>query len=200
MDVVRFVHEAPVLVAQADIDSKFGQPAITVFRCEAFYIDVLFWVDGTTAIHQHRFSGAFHVMGGSSLQSRYRFTPKCAYSERLLYGTLDLLDVELLVKGDVRPIRAGAELVHALFHLDRPSVSVVVRTAGDELSRATICSYSRAGLAFDPFAKTESMTRKIQTLDLLYALERTRPPRPLARATIRGADSFLAFRLLKRPR
>ena len=73
-DVVRWVHESPTLVPQADIDSKFGQPAITVFRCEAFYIDVLFWVDGTTAIHQHRFSGAFHVMRGSSLQSRYRFT------------------------------------------------------------------------------------------------------------------------------
>ncbi len=193
-EVVRWVHETPALVAQADIDSKFGQPAITVFRCEAFYIDVLFWVDGTTAIHQHRFSGAFHVLGGSSLQSTFRFVKERRYSERLLAGRLELLDVELLRKGDVRAIRAGSELVHALFHLDRPSVSVVVRTPSDDLAGPQY-SYSRAGLAFDPFAKTESMVRKIQTLDLLHALGDPEFE-SLARATVRGADSFLAFRLL----
>lgn len=193
-DVIRWVHEAPTLVAQADIDSKFGQPAITVFRCEAFYVDVLFWVDGTTAIHQHRFSGAFHVLEGSSLQSTYRFTEARRYNERLLSGRLDLLQVELLTKGDVRPIRAGAELVHALFHLDRPSVSVVVRTPSDELVGPQY-SYSRAGLAFDPFAKAEAMTRKIQTLDLLHTLGDPEFE-SLARATVTRADSFVTFRLL----
>jgi hypothetical protein len=193
-EVISWVHESPTLVPQADIDSKFGQPAITVFHCEAFYIDVLFWVDGTTAIHQHRFSGAFHVMRGSSLQSRYHFTEKRRYSERLLSGKLDLLDVELLAQGDVRPIHAGSDLVHALFHLDRPSVSVVVRTPTDDLAGPQY-SYSRVGLAFDPFAKSESMTRKIQTLDLLYTLGHP-DFEPRARATVRGSDSFLAFRLL----
>jgi hypothetical protein len=193
-DVIRWVHEAPALVGQADIESKFGQPAITVFRCEAFYVDVLFWVDGTTAIHQHRFSGAFHVLEGSSLQTTYRFAEERRYNERLLSGRLDLLHVELLTKGDVRPIRAGAELVHALFHLDRPSVSVVVRTPSDDLVGPQY-SYSRAGLAFDPFAKAEAMTRKIQTLDLLHTLGDPEFE-SLARATVTRADSFLAFRLL----
>jgi hypothetical protein len=194
MDVIRWVHETVALVPQVGIEFTFGQPPITVFRCEEFYIDVLFWVDGTTSIHQHRFSGAFHVMAGSSLQSRFRFTPERTYSERLLSGKLELLDVELLTQGDVRPIVAGAELVHALFHLDRPSVSVVVRTPGDDLAGPQY-SYSRAGLAFDPFAKSESMKRKIQTLDLLHALG---DPsfEPLARATVRGADAFLAFKIL----
>ena len=193
-DVIRWVHESPAIAPQADIDSKFGQPAITVFRCEGFYIDVLFWVDGTTAIHQHRFSGAFHVLRGSSLQSRYHFTRKRRYSERLLSGTLELLDVELLTQGDVRPIRAGSDLVHALFHLDRPSISVVVRTPSDELAGPQY-SYTRGGLAFDPFVKSESMTRKLQTLDLLHALG---DPdfESRARSTVRASDSFLAFRLL----
>ncbi len=193
-DVVRWVHESPTLVPQADIESKFGQPAITVFRCEAFHIDVLFWVDGTTAIHQHGFSGAFHVMKGSSLQSRYRFNPSRRYNERLLSGTLELLNVELLAQGDVRPIEAGSDLVHALFHLDRPSVSVVVRTPSDDFAGPQY-SYTRAGLAFDPFAKSESMTRKIQTLDLLQTLG---DPdfESRARATVRASDSFLAFCVL----
>jgi hypothetical protein len=157
MDVVRWVHEAPRLVPQADIETRFGQPPITVFASERFYIDVLFWVDGTTTIHQHRFSGAFHVMEGSSLQSTYRFATERRYSQYLLAGKLELLDVELLTRGDVRAIHAGSELVHALFHLDRPSVSVVVRTRADDFAGPQY-TYSRAGLAFDPFAKDESTT------------------------------------------
>src|SRR5580698_1434849 len=73
MDVVRWVHDAPLLVPQTDIAATFGQPPVNVFHCERFYIQVLFWLDGTTAIHQHAFSGAFHVMQGSSLESTYSF-------------------------------------------------------------------------------------------------------------------------------
>ncbi|HEV3192855.1 MAG TPA: hypothetical protein VGY54_20255, partial [Polyangiaceae bacterium] len=46
MDIVRWVLRAPVLTPQTDVDAKFGQPPITVFHCERFDIDVLFWVDG----------------------------------------------------------------------------------------------------------------------------------------------------------
>ncbi|MGH7268811.1 MAG: hypothetical protein ACREJ3_00130, partial [Polyangiaceae bacterium] len=159
-----------------------------------FYIDVLFWVDGTTAIHQHGFSGAFHVMAGASLQSTYRFAQRRRYSEHLMTGDLDLLGVELLTKGDVRPIASGRALVHSLFHLDRPSVSVVVRTPSDVLAGPQY-SYSRAGIAFDPFTKTESTERKIQTLDLLRALD-SPEFEPLARATVRSADAFSAFQIL----
>jgi hypothetical protein len=194
LDVVRWVHETPSLVPQVDIEIKFGQPPITVFACERFHIDVLFWVDGTTTIHQHRFSGAFHVMEGSSIQSTYRFTTRRRYSQYLLAGKLELLDLELLTKGDVRPIHAGSELVHALFHLDRPSVSVVVRTPPDDFAGPQY-QYSRAGLAFDPFVKNESITRKIQTIDLLHKLNHA-DFEPLARATVLKGDSLLAFQLL----
>jgi hypothetical protein len=193
-DVVRWVHETSTLVSQADIESKFGQPPITVFRAEGFAIDVLFWVDGTTAIHQHGFSGAFHVLHGSSLQSTYRFTHSRRYSEQLLLGQLGLVDVEWLTRGDVRPILPGSGLVHALFHLDRPSVSVVVRTPSDAFAGPQY-SYSRSGLAFDPFAKSEAATRKIQTLDLLYKLDHP-DFEPLACAAVQKADAFLAFRIL----
>jgi hypothetical protein len=37
-------------------------------------IEALFWVDGTTSIHQHSFSGAFQVLAGKSIHSRYRST------------------------------------------------------------------------------------------------------------------------------
>ena len=53
--------------------SGFGQPELIVYDCPKFYIQLLFWLDGTTDIHQHEFSGAFHVMAGSSIHSEYVF-------------------------------------------------------------------------------------------------------------------------------
>ena len=53
--------------------SGFGQPELVVFDDPRFYIQILFWLDGTTDIHQHMFSGAFHVMAGSSIHSTFAF-------------------------------------------------------------------------------------------------------------------------------
>jgi hypothetical protein len=194
MEVVRWVHQAPALSPQRDLTAKFGQPPITVFGCEELYIDVLFWVDGTTSIHQHRFSGAFHVMQGESLESTFRFRPRRRYSERLMTGDLLLQGVELHRKGDVAPIVAGTEFVHSLFHLDRPSVSVVARTPGDDLSGPQY-SYSRAGLAFDPFARSDVLERRVQTLDMLRRID-SPDFEALTRDSARAADAFLAFGLL----
>jgi hypothetical protein len=194
MDVIRWACQTPALVPQVDLDSKFGQPPITVFRCERFYVDVLFWVDGTTAVHQHGFSGAFHVMHGSSLESTYRFAPHRRYGPHFISGTLELVHVDLLVRGDVRPIVAGSPLIHSLFHLDRPSVSVVVRTPSDAFAGPQY-SYSRAGLAFDPFAKFEATTRRAQILHLLYTIARPEFEE-VARAAVQTADAFEAFSLL----
>src|SRR5437868_14516103 len=66
LDVVRWLHRCPNLPRQFNMEATFGQPPITVFSAENFYIDVLNWLDGTTAIHRHSFSGASQVLHGSS--------------------------------------------------------------------------------------------------------------------------------------
>src|SRR6185436_6293659 len=40
--------------------SGFGQPELVVHDDPRFYIQILFWLEGTTDIHKHKFSGAFH--------------------------------------------------------------------------------------------------------------------------------------------
>src|SRR5262245_11148107 len=52
---------------------NFGQPPINVYLGHKFIIEILLWLDSTTSIHQHGFGGAFGVLQGSSLHSRYRF-------------------------------------------------------------------------------------------------------------------------------
>src|SRR5580698_4143013 len=43
------------LPQQNDPRGLFGQPPVTLFRASRFFIDALFRVDGTTAIHDHSF-------------------------------------------------------------------------------------------------------------------------------------------------
>ena len=194
IDLVRWVHETSTLPRQSDPDGSFGDPPIDVFRCERLYIQVLFWVDGTTTVHEHAFAGAFRVLEGSSLHSTYRFTASRRYSERLHLGELELVDVELLGKGDVRQILAGAPLVHSLPPRSALGLRRRVNPRAQASGRPQL-SYSRGGIAFDPFAKPELMTKRIQTLDLLDALHHPEFE-PIARNCVREADSFVAFRVL----
>ena len=72
-EIIRWLASEPQLPRQPDIEAMFGNPPITLFCGPRFYIDIYFWVDGTTEIHQHGFAGAFQVLVGSSLHSRYSF-------------------------------------------------------------------------------------------------------------------------------
>jgi|SoiMethySBSTD1v2_1073268.scaffolds.fasta_scaffold281513_1 hypothetical protein len=109
--------------------SQFSNLPVTLYRGEGFHVELLVWTTGSTAIHQHAFSGAFRVIVGSSLHSDYRFIERQRINSHLLIGDIEMIGMRLLKVGDVLPIVAGREgLVHALFHLDEPSVTLVART------------------------------------------------------------------------
>ncbi len=108
----------------------FGQPAIRLYSHSLFFIEALPWLESTTSIHEHSFSGAFQVLEGSSLQSRWRFIEESRMGRTMKIGDVTLRDWELLKAGDVRPIYQGVESAHALFHLQYPSLSLVIRTLG----------------------------------------------------------------------
>ena len=57
-EVLDWVATADTLPVQ-DYRQKFADLNLVVYRGQRFFIEVLFWADGTTAIHQHSFSGAF---------------------------------------------------------------------------------------------------------------------------------------------
>jgi hypothetical protein len=111
--------------------SGFGQPELVVFDDPRFYIQLLFWLDGTTQIHQHEFSGAFHVLQGSSLHAEFAFANVRPVTAHFRLGDLQLTGTELLETGRTVPITSGAGSIHSLFHLETPSVTVVVRTHSD---------------------------------------------------------------------
>ncbi|MFF5761844.1 hypothetical protein ACFY8F_04870 [Streptomyces tanashiensis] len=168
-DPFEFAAEAactPELPRQEDIRAEFGQPPLTVYRTDRFYITLLYWQTSTTSVHEHGFQGAFRVASGASLHSAWRFDRTSEVSRHLLIGEVERTSSELLTVGDVRPIRPGAAGAHALFHLDHPSVTLVARTHADPRAQPQY-EYHPPSLAVDPFFVDPTMSRRIQLLRLL---------------------------------
>jgi hypothetical protein len=168
-DIVRWTQKTPNLPYQFDIEARFGNPPITLYVGQRFYIDAYFWLDGTTEIHQHAFSGAFQVLTGSSIHSHYYFEKTHEINPHFALGKLEMAAVKLLSRGDIHPIIAGPTYIHSLFHLDRPSTTITVRTHGSPLAQPQF-SYRKPFVAIDPFYRNPSMTRKVQTVSLLYGM------------------------------
>ena len=146
--------------------SGFGQPELVVFDDPRFYIQLLFWLDGTTQIHQHEFSGAFHVLQGSSLHAEFAFANVRPVTAHFRLGDLQLTGTELLETGRIVPITSGAGSIHSLFHLETPSVTVVVRTHSDPGTGPQF-TYLPPHVAVDPFFSDALTTRRLQLLDVL---------------------------------
>lgn len=169
-EIIRWVHRTPNLPPQQDRKGKFGNPPITLFVGPRFYIDVYFWLDGTTSIHQHSFSGAFQVLLGSSVHSSYRFEKDREINPYFLVGKVLFQNVSLLTKGSIKEIRPGQNFIHSLFHLERPSATITVRS-NHAAHDAIQYSYLKPYLAFDPFYEEDSLEKKVQTVSLLLNMK-----------------------------
>jgi hypothetical protein len=151
--------------------TNFGEPPITLYTAPKFYIDVYFWFEGTTAVHQHSFCGAFQVLHGSSIHSWYDFEPELDINKFLRIGRMHLKVCELLQTGAVQEIWSGRRYIHSLFHLDSPSVTICVRTGKSPLEIPQY-SYQKPNLAIDPFFDDETVKLKQQILAAMLRAKR----------------------------
>ena len=161
-EVIKWIFGEVPSTLQPPID-PFGNPPVTLYTGRMFHIDALFWLDGTTSIHQHAFGGAFTLIEGSSVHGRWSFEESKRFSSRFRTGKLSLESTEILHVGDVRPIRAGPSSIHQLFHLDAPSVTVVVRT-DSEKDQMPQWSYLRPSIALDAFHIDPLLDRRLALL------------------------------------
>ncbi|MGA9773212.1 MAG: hypothetical protein WBV94_29545 [Blastocatellia bacterium] len=168
-DIIRWVGTSTELPQQQDVGGAFGNPPITLYNGPGFYIDVYYWLDGTTSIHQHSFSGAFQVFSGSSLHSLYEFEEKRRVNAHFSVGQIALNSVELLKEGDVRQIVPGRPHIHSLFHLDRPSVTITIRTRSTPSAQPQY-DYHKPYFAVDPFYQSPIMFKKLQSVSFLLGM------------------------------
>ncbi len=168
-EIIRWVNTTSQLPAQQDVPGAFGNPPITLFSGSRFYIDVYYWVDGTTTIHQHGFCGAFQVLLGSSIHGHYRFTTTREINQNFIVGNLSLESVELLERGAVKRILAGDQYIHSLFHLDRPSATICVRTY-QTYKGVPQWNYYKPSFADNPFFKEPTTIKRVQSASLLLTI------------------------------
>ena len=182
------------LARQIDLGAGFGQPPLTLYSTSRFYIALLFWLDSTTSIHEHGFTGAFAVLAGASLHSRFRFESEKVVNSRLAFGRIRRAGSEILGPGSIVEITAGPAGAHALFHLDRPSVTLLVRSHRDERAQPQY-EYHHPGLALDPFFKDPDAIRRQQLLMVLQASDENVFDEA-ARRLMEGADLETSVRTL----
>ena len=171
-DLVSWFNRERRVAPQVNLEGSFGEPPLTLGATSRFYVEALFWIDGTTTIHQHRFSGAFMVLKGSSIHARYRFERAQRVNGITEIGAIALESAEYLRPGQVRAIRSGPAMIHSLFHLDRPTVSIVARTMTDHDAGPQL-DYWPPCIARDPSAIDGRLMRQLQ---LIRALGRVASP------------------------
>jgi len=143
----------------------FSDLALNVFRHPRFFIEVLYWTTGTTTIHEHSFSGAFYVWHGQSLNVEYTFQEQKCLNSRFKIGDLKIRKVERLRKGTIKPIRSGSNLIHAVFHLECPSVTVVIRTYQNPDSLPQL-EYRHPHIAIDATQIDPAVVKCIQAINI----------------------------------
>ncbi len=197
-EVIEWTLSQTVLPDQRDPSGRFGDPPITLYNSPRFHVDVYFWLEGTTAIHQHSFCGAFQVMHGSSIHSHYEFEPREKLNVFTEIGEMNLKTVEYLEVGKVRQIAAGRQYIHGLFHLDQPSATIVVRTHRSPLSLPQF-TYFKPSLAIDPFFEEPNAAKKIQCLTALIRSDHPDTDKRIAEL-LEAADFQTTFTILSNVR
>ncbi len=116
-----------VLPEQKDPRASFGDPPITLYTAPRFHVDVYFWFEGTTAIHQHGFAGPFQVLHGSSIHSWYEWERREVVNTFTETGDMTLKVCELS-RGGRHTADLGREAVYTLTVSPGPAVGDHRRT------------------------------------------------------------------------
>jgi len=193
-DILRWALSSRRLPEQHDPEAKFGEPPITLHLGHGFFIAVNLWLTSTPAIHNHSFSGAFQVLEGGSLETNFRFSGSRAVNDHMVLGKLKALNCGVLTTGSTRPIVAG-RTIHALFHLEHPSATIIVRTGRDPSARPQLV-YWRSGVGIDTLYNPAELLRRKQLLTFVH---RTAPERlvPTCLRYMTGADFVSRFAVLR---
>ncbi|MFF2548714.1 hypothetical protein ACFVUY_39995 [Kitasatospora sp. NPDC058063] len=165
-DVLHWVLDGAELPFQPRLDETFGQPPVTLYHDGEFQLDALFWVQSSTDVHAHGFSGAFAVLDGQSVHTRFKFAETHRVDEHFMIGRVVATDAELLDVGAVHEIHQGPALIHSVVHLGCPSVTLVARTCAHSTPIPEY-AYFPPAIALDPSKDDRLRTRTVQLIRML---------------------------------
>lgn len=175
--------------------NDFGDPALTLVDRPDFRIDVLYWDHNASPTHKHVSCGAFMAHFGDRLHQRFSFDSIEQVDEYLTLGELKAEQREAIAPGFVQEIQP--ELIHDLFWLKRPSITISVRCKNHPGGKERPTDFWSPGLqALDMVHHdTPIVRRQISALQLLRSTSRAAFEREVSAAIVEGSAS-LAYQTL----
>jgi hypothetical protein len=145
------VDEIPSILANLSLGNQtfngrdFSQFPLTILN-HLGYLDLYFWSDSNTSIHDHNFSGAFKVLKGTYYQNRYSFKHVEDIADWVMRGELSIKKIEQIKPLEVVSIPRGEDFIHLTHHQDGMCVTACLRT---ENRQGAIHSYFPPGLRLE---------------------------------------------------
>lgn len=196
--LVDWLMETAELPFQLDPDNRFGHPPLTLYAAPnaPFVIDAYLWMGPDIAIHDHCFGGACAVVGGSSYHVDYSFALEDTPQHEVQVGKLSVRREGWLEPGSVFEITPGRSFVHRIWHLARPTISLVPRTLGDAKNVRQFV-YFETGIALDSTLEDDPTRRKrFHALRSLQHLEHPDLARWTSTALCGGRDADRAWAIM----
>lgn len=134
-----------------------GPPAFTIWSDERFFVNLYAYTTPEVVIHDHDFAGAFTNLSGTTIHATYAFADAERIVPAVHIGELAVHEVEVVRQGDVRRIDPGRRFIHQVWHVDRPTVVLVIRTGPRSAPTGRQFQYLRAGFATEVF-RNDSMS------------------------------------------
>ena len=128
-----------------------GPPAFTIWSDGRFYANVYAYTTPEVVIHDHDFAGAFVNLAGTTIHATYEFPDAERIVPAVHVGELAVRDVEVVRQGDVRRIDPGRRFIHQVWHVDQPTVVLVIRTGPLPAPAQRQFQYLHAGIATEVF-------------------------------------------------
>jgi len=107
--------------------STFSDFHFQIFHNGRFLIEVLNWQGSHVNVHDHDFSGVQFQLKGDSLNVVYDFKED-EKAGALRFGELSVRRAEMWREGSRSVVRAGDLDPHSVFHLGKPTTSLLIRT------------------------------------------------------------------------
>jgi hypothetical protein len=128
-----------------------GPPAFTIWSDGRFFANIYAYTTPEVVIHDHDFAGAFINLSGTTIHATYEFPDAERIVPAVHIGELALHEVEVVRQGDVRRIDPGRRFIHQVWHVDQPTVVLVIRTAPLRATARRQFRYLHAGFATEVF-------------------------------------------------
>ena len=127
--LVKWIHSSDSFPEQIVGENEYGEPTVTLYRDADIRIEAILWMGAQLGGggHDHKSRGAFIALKGARLQSHYRYACTEQFMAGVEAGEVSV-STEVLREGAIQPIGLLHEFIHELFFLERPSVSISLRS------------------------------------------------------------------------